>query len=156
MVILGIDPGSSRIGWGAVRKNGEWEFLGCGTIEIKAADLQEAEKKINSILDEFRPAIAAVEKLFFVKNQKSALAVSHARGVIMLTVAKRNIPVLEYAPTEVKSAIAGDGRASKKTVAAMAARILKIDKIGGFDDASDALAIALTAAARYKLDTLKR
>lgn len=156
MVILGIDPGSSRIGWGAVRKDGDWVFAGCGTIEIKSADLRKTESELNALLNKFRPALVAVEKLYFVKNQKSALAVSQARGVIMLTVAKRNIPILEYAPTEVKSAIAGDGRASKKTVAAMAARILKIGKIGGLDDASDALAIALTAAARHRLDTLKQ
>ncbi len=156
MIILGIDPGSSRIGWGAVRKESDWVFAGCGTVEIKSADLQKTESELNALLDKFRPALAAVEKLYFVKNQKSALAVSQARGVILLTFAKRSVPVLEYAPTEVKSAIAGDGRASKKTVAQMAARILKIGLIGGFDDASDALAIALTAAARHKLDTLKR
>lgn len=153
MITLGIDPGSHRIGYGLIRESSTPTLLSCGIIEIIDANTLRLDllyKKISELLDASRPEAVAIEKLFFNKNQKTASAVLHARGVILLAVQQRKIPYIELTPLEIKQAIGGSGRADKKSVAFFAARILKVEKIEGPDDISDAVAIALAGARRLR------
>lgn len=150
MLILGIDPGTTRIGYGLIQKDGGLKLLDCGLFKIKAKEksgrLLELEKSFQALLKKRRPDLVALEKLFFMKNQKTGLEVAEARGVLIINIIKAKLPFREYSPSQVKSAVAGYGLADKQSVAKMAARILKVAKINGFDDVSDALAVAITAS----------
>lgn len=155
MVILGIDPGSTRIGYGLIKKDKEGvELLRSGLLKISAADknerLLDLEKSFSRLLKETKPDLAVLEKLYFVKNLKTGLEVAQSRGVLTLLIIKHKIPLLEYTPSEIKSGITGYGRADKKTILKIVAKILKIKKIRGGDDAADALAAAIIAASRPK------
>ena len=103
MTILGIDPGTRRIGYGIVRKDGsDVRFVEAGILEIVGVDdisaLAETKKGIDTLKKKHRPDALAIEKLYFAKNQKTALAVAQARGVILLSACEHDIPVREYAP----------------------------------------------------------
>jgi len=151
MVILGIDPGFARIGYGIIEKNG-------GTITYKSSGLIETnnlvftertlfiERGLLKIIKEEKPDKAGVEKLFFSKNKKTALGVSEARGVILNTLAKNKIETLELSPSEIKMGLTGNGNSSKKEVAYMVSKILNIDTSKVIDDTTDALAVAITSA----------
>lgn len=150
MVILGIDPGTSRIGYAVLEKNdSNIKLLTYGCLEIKnktqAERLNEIDAFIRSLVPEFRPEILAIEKLFFTNNAKTALSVAEARGVIINSATNLNLAVREFTPLQVKMAVAGYGRAGKKEVQKMVCLTLKLDKTPQPDDASDAIAIALTA-----------
>ena len=155
MRILGIDPGTSRIGYGFIETNG-LKLIRYGVIEAKEKTL--AEKIVNfsgqleKLVGDLNPELAAIEKLYFAKNQKTAIDVAQARGVILSLLLKRNILIREYSPNEVKSNITGYGLADKKGVAKMVKAILKINELPGYDDASDALAIAITAANHLRVN----
>lgn len=159
MIILGIDPGTARLGFGIIKKRGEgFVCIKSGTIFPKAKKLPERLAEINKelalLIKKYKPGLVGVEKVYFSKNQKTALDVAHARGVVLLRAAENGIPCLEIAPTEVKLAIAGDGRASKKSVAKMAGHLLNIKAEGILDDTTDALAVAIVAEALYKRQQL--
>ncbi|MEE8131718.1 MAG: crossover junction endodeoxyribonuclease RuvC [Candidatus Paceibacterota bacterium] len=159
MKILGIDPGSTRVGYGLIKKDGsQFRFIKSGLLKIVSKDkshrLLELEKSFRELLEKSKPDIVAIEKLYFVKNMKTGLEVAQSRGVLTLLTVQHKISLLEYTPSEVKLNVAGYGSADKKAVAKMVAKILKIDKISGPDDISDALAVALTAANNYKFDKL--
>ena len=154
---MGIDPGSTRIGYGIIKMNGNNLFLiNYGVIEIKRKEtsqlILEAAERISKLIKKYRPAVIGIEKIYFSKNIKTGIEVSQARGAIILAIAKQKIPIKEFSPSGIKLAVAGYGLADKKAVAKMTARILNIEKIKGFDDASDALAIAITAANKNPLD----
>lgn len=150
MRILGIDPGTSRIGFGVIETAGGLRLLDYGVIEAKEKTLTEKianfSKKFEKLIKDFTPELAAVEKLFFAKNQKTALAVAQARGILMASLVNQNIPIVEYGPTEVKLNVTGYGLADKAAVARMVKIILKVSDLTGYDDAIDAIAIAITAA----------
>ena len=152
MIILGIDPGSARIGFGIISGTKKLELLDCGILKIKEKEsdkrLLEVSKELSKILKKYNPDVAGIEKIYFSKNVKTGIAVAQTRGAIILEIAKNGIPIKEFSPSEIKSAITGYGLADKKAVAKMAAKILNADKLTGFDDASDALAIAIMAAGR--------
>jgi crossover junction endodeoxyribonuclease RuvC len=153
MIILGIDPGTVRIGYGVIKKeDGGLKHLESGLITLPPADQKTRflgiEKGVNDIVEKFKPHKVGVEKLFFAKNKKTALRVAEARGVIINTLNKKNIPILEVGPGEVKLAVTGDGRASKEAVAKMVNLFLKIEPTGVVDDVSDALAIAIAVSNR--------
>lgn len=116
-------------------------------MEIASADdipaLQETKKGIDKLIKKYQPDVLAIEKLFFAKNQKTAIAVAQARGVILLSAAECGICVKEYAPNEIKSGIAGYGFADKKAMLKMVRLILGKRDLKVIDDASDALAIAI-------------
>lgn len=156
MRILGIDPGTSRIGFGVIETAGGLRLLSCGTIEAKEKTLAEKinnfSGKFDKLIAETNPELAALEKLFFAKNQKTALAVAQARGVLMSMLLNKKIPIVEYGPTEVKLNITGYGLADKAAVAKMVENILKTKISGNYDDAIDAIAIAITAASHKKLE----
>lgn len=156
MKILGIDPGTSRIGFGLIEATGpNLELLTYGIIEAKdktiTGKITELSTQFRKLLLETTPDFAAVEKLFFAKNQKTALDVAQARGVILSLLLEKGIPLAEYAPNEVKIQVTGYGLADKQGVAKMVKTILKVSELPGHDDASDALAVAITAANFLKL-----
>ncbi len=151
MIVLGIDPGSTRIGFGLIEKNkGVLAFKKTGVIEIVARDtgmkLIELARELKKILVEFKPDIIGVEKLFFTNNIKTGIAVAEARGVIMLTAAASGARIMEFTPQQVKQAVTNYGGAEKKAVARMVALLLRVPPLNILDDATDALAIAIAAA----------
>lgn len=151
MVILGVDPGSSRCGYGLIKKEGsKLIFLDAGLIEIKEKDptrkLVVLAESFRKLLDKSKPDRAAIEKIFFSKNVKTAMEVAQARGVLTLLVLEKKIPLSEHGPQEIKLSVAGYGLADKKAVARMAAAILQVQPLKLIDDATDALAVAITAA----------
>ena len=151
MLILGIDPGSTRVGYGLIKKEKSGlRFIMAGLLKISSKDknqrLVELEKSFSAILKKEKPDLAAIEKIFFMRNLKTAIEVAQSRGVLTLLVTKYKIPLLEYSPLEIKQRITGHGMADKKMVANMVAKILKINKINKYDDVTDALAIAIVAS----------
>jgi len=150
MKIIGIDPGSARVGYGVVETAGKLTVLTCGTIEPEGVGgherLHSLKRNLETLLRAWRPEKAGVERLFFGRNRKTALGVAESRGVILETLAAHKIPVLEYAPSEIKRAVAGDGNATKEGVGRMVRLTLGLRKIPGRDDAVDGLAIAITVA----------
>lgn len=158
MLILGIDPGIGRCGWGvvAVEKGNLYvENYDCiettpnGKVEERLLIIAE---KIDALLKEYKPDVLAIEELFFGNNSKTALVVGQARGVILLSAAKSKVPVSVYTPLQVKMALTGYGRADKNQIAQMVKVILKLEKIPKIDDTSDALAVAITHAFSAKME----
>lgn len=158
MIILGIDPGSTRIGYGLIKKEkGGLKFVRAGLLKITSKDknqrLLDLERSFSRLLKKEKPDLVVLEKIYFLKNLKTALEVTQSRGVLTFIVVKHKIPLLEYTPLEIKSAITGYGLADKKAVAKMVTKILKINRIKGGDDAADALAAAITGG--YSLSMTK-
>ena len=149
MVVLGIDPGFATVGYGVVRKQGnKLEKIQYGTITTKAGKafetrLCEIYADLNTLIDTFKPDAMAVEELFFNTNVKTAISVAHARGIILLAGALKNLPVYEYTPLQVKQAVVGYGRAEKQQVMEMTRQMLGLANVPKPDDAADALAIAI-------------
>lgn len=151
MIILGIDPGTTRIGYALLNKEStnNISVLNCGCLEIpdktQVKKLGEIASLINELILKYRPEILAIEKLFFNKNTKTALSVAEARGVIISIAASLNLGVLEFTPLQVKVAVTGYGKADKKEVQKIICRMLNLEKIPQPDDISDAIAIGLAA-----------
>lgn len=152
MIILGIDPGYGRVGYGLIHKEGS--TLSCvtmGCIETEktnspAKRLHTVYKKLNAIIAGKTPHLIAIEQLFFAKNSKTALRVAETRGVLLLLSEEHALALREFTPLQVKMATCGYGRADKKQIQNMIMRIFKLSSPPRPDDAADALAIALTAA----------
>ena len=151
MIILGIDPGSARMGFGVVTKaKGEkMKMIDYGCIETAPGHsdgerLKTLNNELNKIIKKYKPNALAVESLFFFKNPKTVMTVSQAKGVILMTAARKKIPTREYTPLQVKFAITGYGRADKKDVQKKIETLLSIKEKIKSDDAADALAIAST------------
>jgi len=150
MKILGIDPGSARIGFGLIKKDKNLELLDYGVMEVANNDLLVLAEQFDNLLKRQRPDLIAIEKLYFAKNRKTALSVAQSRGVLILKIRENKIKMAEYNPMEVKQSVTGYGLADKKAVAMMVKKILNLQELKGHDDASDALAIAITAAGDLK------
>lgn len=150
MKILGIDPGTTRIGYGLIEKARGVSLVSCGLIDgekiAKGDRLAHLEAGLITLLDQHRPDLVCVEKLFFSKNKKTALSVSEARGVILLTLQRGGVSFVEFSPSEIKSAVAGNGNANKQEVLRAVLWTLGLKEIPGPDDVSDAIAIALRGA----------
>lgn len=160
MKILGVDPGSTRVGYGLIKKeSGCLEFIKAGLLKISSQDkgerLLELEKSFSRLLKKEKPDLAVLEKLYFVKNMKTALEVAQSRGVLTLTIIKYKIPLLEYTPLEIKQGVTGYGLADKESVAKMVSKILKIGKVSKYDDVTDALAAAILGSNSPKNEILK-
>jgi len=164
MLILGIDPGSTRVGYGLIKKEkNDLTLIKSGLLKIKSVDktqrLWEVEKEFNALLKKNRPDYVVLEKLFFMKNMKTALEVAQSRGVLTLSAVKHKIPILEFSPSEIKINVTGYGRADKKAIAKMVAKILKIPEAKRIDDITDAIATAITGAnhiqLKYKIQSAK-
>lgn len=154
MIILGIDPGTARVGYGVVKKEkGGIVFLEAGILKVKKANehpFVQIKKEFRSLLKKWSPALVAVERLYFSKNQKTAMAVAEARGIIMLSALEAGIKIKECSPNEVKAGLTGYGHADKAAVAKIVNMILGTPRLKVIDDASDALAIAIFAAQGLK------
>ncbi len=159
MIILGVDPGSRLLGYGLVEKNGnQIKVVDHGTIELYHKEyknipvdettpsrLKEIHLRLSEVIQQYRPQVVAVEKVFFAKNAISALKLGQARGVVLLTAAIHDLEIYEYSVTEVKSMITGHGRADKEQVAKMLNLMLGARDFATAD-ASDALALAVAHA----------
>lgn len=147
ITMLGIDPGSSRIGYSVITDTPHMTVKAAGSIEIKPGEapekLRELKRHLAHVIKKYRPNALSVETLFFSKNKKTALAVAEARGVILLTAAEYNLPVSEFSPTSIKKIIGGHGASDKRALARFAERLLNIKLPSSPDDISDAVAIAL-------------
>jgi crossover junction endodeoxyribonuclease RuvC len=152
MRILGIDPGTAITGFGLVEEiNGELTAVAYGVLRTSAHDpmperLRELHQQLTQLLSLHAPQCAAVERLFFQRNVRTAIAVGQARGVAILALAQSGIPVAEYTPPEVKQAVASYGGADKRQVQEMVRVLLRLKEIPQPDDAADALAIAICHA----------
>ena len=152
MIILGIDPGTAALGYGVVERNGgRLRGVDHGCV-VTSPDLPLGERllAIHDALLELiamhEPAVVAVERLYFSRNAQTAMAVGHARGVVLLAAAETRRPVREATPNEVKSAVAGYGAADKEQVSRMVQLVLGMSSRPTPDDAADALAIAVCIA----------
>ena len=159
MRILGLDPGTATTGYGVVDKIGATPVVvDYGAIRTSpktepALRLLEIHAKLNAIIDKYRPDVVVMERLFFAKNQTTAIAVGKACGVMQFTAAQRELTVVEYTPMEVKQAVVGYGGADKQQVQYMIQRILSLKEIPKPDDAADALALCVCYAHSEKLRT---
>ncbi len=152
MKILGIDPGFAIVGYGIIDYEGNrFKAIEYGAVTTKAGeDIFVRFKKIyddvSDIIERTKPDAMAIEELFFNSNQKTAINVAQARGIILLAAMNKDIPVFEYTPLQVKQAVVGYGRAEKGQVQQMVKALLNLDKIPKPDDTADALAIAICHA----------
>jgi len=156
MIILGIDPGTATTGFGIIDydKN-SFSCLDYGVIETLSTEcpgerLKQINFDLNYIIKKYKPSLIAIESLFFFKNLKTVIPVSQAKGVILFTISKNNIPFVEYTPMQAKIAVTGYGKAQKKQVQEMVKQILNLEETPKPDDAADALAIAICCANNLK------
>lgn len=149
MRVLGIDSGSRVTGYGVIETDGaDCVLVDCGVIRVNPSDalslrLRIIHEKVTSIIQDFKPDQAAFESIFHSTNVQSALKLGHARGVCIHAAAASDVPVFEYSPAEVKSAVTGYGRAEKPQVQQMVRALLKLADWSEPYDASDALAVAI-------------
>jgi crossover junction endodeoxyribonuclease RuvC len=147
--VLGIDPGLSRCGYGAVRGSGaQCEAVACGVLRTDPGDvlpvrLATLAGALDALVRDLRPSAIAVERLLFQVNVRTAMSVGQASGLVLAVAGREGIPVVQYSPNEVKLAVAGDGSAGKGEVQAMVARLLRLREVPRPPDAADALALAL-------------
>jgi len=157
MIILGIDPGTARVGWAIIdpkKIHKDSAFFGCVTTQKDQTPeirLKHIYNELLTIIDTYKPDCLSVENLFFSTNVKTAISVGEARGVILLAAGICGIPVISYSPQVVKQTICGFGNADKKQIQYMVKQILKLTEVPKPDDTADALALALTHAYSYKL-----
>ncbi len=148
---IGIDPGTTRVGYGVVEASGgSVRFVTAGIFPVasraRAERLAEIHRALLRLIDEHRPAGLGIEQLFFSTNQRTAMAVAEARGVLLLAAAERGVPIHELSPRAVKFGITGYGAADKRAVLKMVRLILREPDLRVLDDASDALALAILAS----------
>lgn len=150
MRVMGIDPGLATVGFGIVESAGTFDFraLEFGAVLTPAGEktedrLLEIYANIDELVNTFKPDAVSIEKLFFNTNEKTAINVAQARGVILLAVRKNNIPIFEYTPLQIKQALTGYGRAEKKQIMYMVKTLLHLEKEPRPDDTADALAAAI-------------
>jgi crossover junction endodeoxyribonuclease RuvC len=161
MRILGIDPGTAIVGWAVLEEErGRLVPLAYGHISTSPKNtlserLVEISRDLRDIIEAHAPDEAAVEELFFFKNVTTAMAVSHARGVILLTLEALKVRMFEYTPLQVKQSLTGYGRAEKAQVQMMVKSVLKLQSVPKPDDTADAIAIALCHINSRKMASLK-
>lgn len=147
--ILGVDPGYAIVGFGVLDYDGmRFTPIEYGAILTEAHTpfpdrLKAIHTDMEFIFEKYAPECMAIEKLYFTSNQKTGIDVAQARGVTVLSAAERSIPIFEYTPLQVKSAVVGYGKAEKKQVMEMTRQLLNLAQIPKPDDAADALAIAI-------------
>ncbi len=152
MRILGIDPGYAIVGYGVIEfSGGRYYAVDYGAITTEAETpfpqrLQQIYNGLLSVIIKNDPDGMSIEKLYFQNNQKTAIAVAEARGVILLAAQNSNLPISEYTPLQVKMAVTGYGKAQKPQVMEMTRRLLKLESVPKPDDTADALAMAICHA----------
>jgi crossover junction endodeoxyribonuclease RuvC len=155
VIVLGLDPGTATTGYGVVELAGPGasRLIECGIVRTAAS--APLEQRLSHIYDavaelivRHRPDAVAVESVFVARNPRSALVLGHARGAVLLAVAKAGLPVTEYAPAMIKKTVVGAGAATKLQVQRMTARLLRLAAPPSPDDAADGVAVALTHCMR--------
>jgi len=152
MIVLGVDPGSQRTGYGAVETDGrrhrlvEMGALAPGQRLALPDKLRHIHEGVAALIERLRPDVLAVEDVFHAANTRTALVLGHVRGVVLLAGARAGLAVHEYPPATVKQQITGFGRAEKSQVAFMVTRLLALETEAEPGDATDALAVALCFA----------
>jgi crossover junction endodeoxyribonuclease RuvC len=149
VLAVGVDPGTRLLGWGVVARAGnrlthvDHGVIRCNPDEPLALRLKQIEEELSGVLAKYRPRVGSVETLFFHKDAQAAAKLGHARGVVLLSLARAGIDVAEYAPARVKRTVVGHGRADKLQVAQMIRAMLALPELPA-SDAADALALAVT------------
>jgi len=152
-ILLGLDPGSHRLGYGVIESRGQGlVHLAHGTLvatrqqalHLRLAQLYDG---LDQILQDYQPDCVAIEKIFTARNVASALTLGHARGMILLAAGQHRLDIHEYSAAEVKKAVTGNGRASKTQVSSMVKRLLSLREPVADEDSGDALAVALCHSA---------
>jgi crossover junction endodeoxyribonuclease RuvC len=153
MRILGIDPGLATTGWAVVDfdVDGNPTAVDFGAITTKkglsvSSRILEIYEDMNELIEKFNPELAGIETLLFCKNITSAMSVGEARGVVRLALEKSNIPIKEFTPLQVKDAVTGYGKATKKQVQENVMRFCNLESIPKPDDAADAIAVAIASS----------
>ncbi|MBP7773508.1 crossover junction endodeoxyribonuclease RuvC [Candidatus Gracilibacteria bacterium] len=156
-IILGIDPGTTDVGFAVIElQKNQRTILTYGVIHTtpkvpQTQKLVEIMKDLDVIIQQYSVTHAAIEKLFFSTNLKTGIDVAQSRGVIMVTLGNRDIPILEYTPLQVKKALCGNGKAEKKQIGRAVQLLFKLDTVPKPDDAADALGIAYLASMNPEL-----
>lgn len=159
--VLGVDPGTATTGWAILEeKSGLIKSLDYGHIETskdKTEDqrLLEISAYLEKIIEKYQPQEAAVESLFFFKNQKTVIQIAQARGAILLTLKNKGVKIFTYTPLQVKQALTGYGRAEKKQIQFMTKNLLRLKSIPRPDDTADAIANALCHINSRKFNNIK-
>ncbi|MBQ4154622.1 MAG: crossover junction endodeoxyribonuclease RuvC [Clostridia bacterium] len=149
MLVLGIDPGYAIVGYGVLKYDrNRFMPVEYGAVTTKAKTefthrLETIYEGICDIIDRTHPEAMSIEKLFFNTNTKTAIDVAQARGVILLAAKKKNVPIFEYTPLQVKQAVTGYGKAPKAQVMDLTRRLLNLESVPKPDDTADALALAI-------------
>jgi crossover junction endodeoxyribonuclease RuvC len=152
MRILGIDPGTGILGFGVIDvAKGQLKLVDAGVIKtpVNQADSDRLEtifNELTEIIDQSKPTVMAVEKLFFAKNVTTAMSVSQARGVVLLLGKQHKMELYEYTPMQIKQGLTGYGKATKAQIQEMVRTVLKLKTVPKPDDAADALACAITCS----------
>ncbi len=152
MRVLGIDPGYAIVGYGFVDcVRGKMSTVDFGAVTTPAGmdfgkRLEIIYRQVNAMIEQMKPDVVAVEKLFFTNNQKTGIDVAQARGVVILVASMHNVPLFEYTPLQIKQGVTGYGKAEKKQVMEMVRQILKLESVPKPDDTADALAVAICCA----------
>ncbi len=156
MIILGIDPGSRFCGYGLLEIESR-RIIGAGCDVVNMVKEKDLPRRLDmlytaleAVLAEYKPEVAGVESMFFHKHIRSVFTLGHARGVILLALARYGVELFEYSPREVKKAVVGNGNASKQQVRYMVSQMLKLKASPVQDDAYDALGLALCHFHRIK------
>jgi len=155
--VMGIDPGVSRCGYGAVvRDQGRLRATACGVIRTAATDplpdrLVALADELALLVAQVRPSALSVERVLFQANARTAMSVGQASGLALVVAARAGVPVAQYSPNEVKLAVTGDGRADKRAVQSMVARLLALRDVPKPADAADALALACCHMGKLRL-----
>lgn len=154
MIVLGIDPGTATTGYAVIKTSatqGKYQILDFGVIatsknETDSRRLSTIALDLKNIIKQHKPERVGIEKLFFTNNQKTAITVAQARGVVLMTCEQAKLKIFEFTPLQVKSYICGHGKADKRQVQFMVKKTFNLAHIPKPDDAADALAIALCAS----------
>ena len=160
MIIIGVDPGYAIVGIGVIEYNGNrFRPLEYGAITTPAGmptvdRLKKIYDEMTLLIDKYKPDAVAIEELFFNSNQKTAINVAQARGVILVSVTNRGVPIFEYTPLQVKQSVTGYGRADKNQIQQMVKTLLNLNVIPKPDDAADGLALAICHAHSNKINKM--
>lgn len=152
MLVLGVDCGTQRTGYGVIESDGGGhKLVASGVISTKARDpfearLHEIARGLREVIRRHTPAAAAVEQVFYAANVRTALKLAHVRGVALLAIAEAGIELGEYSPLEIKTSVVGYGQADKRQVQVMVQSLLGLERMIESEDASDALAVAICHA----------
>ncbi len=150
MKVIGIDPGYGRMGWALLEGDTSEQKLieyGCFETDISfslSERLAQVYGSVLGLIKKHKPDEAAVEELYYFKNAKTVMGVGQARGAIVVALVRNKVPVFDYTPLQIKSSVAGYGKAEKSQVQKMVKTLLGLDKLPSQDDAADACAVALT------------